>query len=446
VQNLGDLGSEIPGLVLAGVVCAAIVVAGTRGDHDRWRVERWGRAPRAIASGGCVATAVGIALAGSGVAGELHADQLALFDAATKQRVDAPAMHAAARAAMLRHPAEPYLPFIVGLRASSMRDDNPIPWLGAALERARVYAPAHMVLARTMAARSPSQARLEYRLAIEQAPELSGHVMNDAPPLVHGFVDAMELVPDGREGLQVLETLVRKLKDRLPATSVRLDADLAARAPTKAEPTMRAAEAAVDDVGTGAEAAWCTGVSRQVCLRDALAEADRAMRLAPSECEPHVLRARARVAAGEVIAALNELQTAADAVAERVDCLQALEGVARSAGDEAHANAALDEVARAGCSDDRECAHNLWWVGARQEATGNPRKALVMYKRAYERTPENDDLLENAARLAVQTGLHNEAADSYEKLARKHPLDARWLSAVRTEREAAARSVVLAAP
>ncbi len=96
--------------------------------------------------------------------------------------VSAKDMDAMARAAMLRHPSEPYLPFMAAVRAVHERDDDPIPWLGATLERARVYGPAHLVLARVVAARSPSQARLEYRLAMEQAPNLVGTVMAGGLP------------------------------------------------------------------------------------------------------------------------------------------------------------------------------------------------------------------------------------------------------------------------
>ena len=448
VQNLADLGSEIPGLVLAGVVCAAIVVAGTRGDHERWRVERWGQTPRALAIGGPAVAAAGIALAASGIPRELHADQRTLYEAVAKRVISAAGMRATAREAMLRHPAEPYLPFIAGLRALSFHDDNPIPWLAAALERASIYAPAHMMLARTLSVRSPSQARLEYRLTIEQAPELSGYVINDgssdASLQVESFVDAMELVPSGKAGAPVLERLVSKLAYRLPATSMRLDEELAARVPAKFEPALRAAEAAVEDVKASDPAVWCNGASMSVCLREAIGRADGTIRIAGNECEPHVLRARARIAAGEAMAALTELQAATDTVTDRVGCLQALEGIAQTLGDESRANAALNEIARAGCSDDKECAQNLRWVAAQEEAAGNPRKALVLYRRASERAPEDDNLLESVARLAVQAGLHNEAVDSYEKLARRHPLDARWTSALEVEREAVARNAATA--
>ncbi|HLK37223.1 MAG TPA: O-antigen ligase family protein [Polyangiaceae bacterium] len=441
VQNLADIGTEVPGLMLAAVVCAAIVVAGLPGRLPRWRVEKWARAPRLLAACGVVAAAAAIVPAASGLAHELHEDRLALHDAALVQRVSSGDMRTLERGAMLRHPAEPYLPFIAALRASHQRDESPIPWVGATLERARTYAPAHLVLARTLAARVPSQARLEYRLAIEQAPEFDVLVMAEAPRVVGGYYDAMEVVPSG-DAPRVLDMLVRALADRLPSTCVRLDAELAGRAPENPAPALRAARGAVEDVEAGDAAPWCSGAARSACLRDALDKTARAQRAAPPACEAHALRARARIAAGEPTAALRDLQVAADSVSDRVACLEALEGIARAAGDAPRANAALDQVVRAGCSDDRDCVRELAWVAARQEATGNPHSAYALYRRAYERAPDDDALLENIARLAAQAGLHAEAAEDYKRLAGHHPGDPRWPAAALHEREAAVREAL----
>ena len=351
-------------------------------------------------------------------------------------------MHALARAAMLRHPAEPYLPFITSLRASYAGDDNPIPWVGATLERASVYGPAHLVLARAVARRSPSQARMEYRLAVEQLPALLGAAAAEAPRLVGGYYDAMELVPGGKEGVPVLEAVADAVRDRLPATCVRLDAELAERAPTRPGPAMRAASAAIDDLSAGEAAPWCEGPGRSGCVQDALDQSARARRLAPERCAPSAFHARARVASGDVAGGLSELQDASDTVTERVPCLQQLVSVAWAVGDEARARAALDKIASAGCSEDSECARDLRWAAGQEEEHAYPRKALALYKRAYERTPADEGLLEAIARLAAQTGLHVEAAEDYGRLARAHPADPRWPKAQQVERDEAMKGVL----
>ncbi len=283
VQNLGDLGTEVPGLVLAGVACAAIVVAGAPGHKARWRVEKWSQTPRRVAVCAAGAAAIGLVLAASGLGGELDKDQRRLYGAAFEQHASADAMRVLARGAMLRHPAEPYLPFVTAARASYLHDENPLPWIGATLERASVYGPAHLVLARVVARRSPSQARLEYRLAMEQMPEIPWAALREVPRVIGGYYDAMEVVPNGKLGVIVLDSLVGAVNDRLPATRVRLDAELAARAPTTPGPAARAALAAVEDLEGADGASWCEGAARGTCVRTALEQATLAQRLAPDK-------------------------------------------------------------------------------------------------------------------------------------------------------------------
>ncbi len=438
VQNLGDLGSEIPGLVLAGVICAAIVVAGSPGKRARYCIERWSVLPRRTAIAGAVAAVLGIALVAAGWGRDLHDDQNALRTALVR-RASAREMHELARAAMLRHPAEPYLPFIVSLRASYANDDNPIPWVGGTLERASVYGPAHMVLARALATRSPSQARLEYRLAIQQWPDLVGMVQEEAARLVGSYQDAMELIPEGPDAPDVIERFGLAVRERLPATRVRLDAELTARVPGKPGPAVRAAEDAVRDLDLdGGPSPWCESRGDwAACVDNAVSKAQRAEVLEPDLCEPRVLHARARAAGGEGEAGLLGLELAADTVSDRLRCLQELATLARALGNVAREQSALDKVAAAGCSDDSECASALTWVAQQEDARGNSSKAMATYKRAYERAPQDDGLLGTIADHAARAGLHAEAAQDYERLAKMHPGEARWRTAEEQERSAA---------
>jgi hypothetical protein len=79
-------------------------------------------------------------------------------------------------------------------------------------------------------------------------------------------------------------------------------------------------------------------------------------------------------------------------------------------------------------------------VAREEESRGNPVKALTLYKRAYARTPADDALLEQVARLTSAAGLHAEAADAYEQLSRKHPGVERWKQAAVFERDSAIRN------
>jgi tetratricopeptide (TPR) repeat protein len=440
VQNLVDLGSEVPGLVLAPVVCAAIVVGGTAGRSTRWLAERWGQSPRVLAMTAGVASLLGICGAATAIGGELAEDRDLLHDAAVGATTTKASIHSMARAAMLRHPGEPYLPLMVGWRAAREHDDDPMAWIEATLERSRIDAPAHLVLARLLAKRSPSQARLEYRLAVEQSSEFVGIVSYELPRIVGGYYDAMEAVSDGKAGVYTLQELSAALASRLPATSTRLDDEIAARSPMDPGPALRAARSAVADLDAGESAPWCDGNARDACVKYALEASAHAALLAPATCEPHVLRARARMATSDAKTALAELAAAVDSVGDPVVCLQAQVELAGKAKDDKRASDALAKIAAVGCSDDTECATNLAWVAAAEEHRGAPGRALALYKRAYGRSPGNDGLLESAARLAGAAGLHAEAQSDYEQLARKHPDDARWRAAAEAEHSAALRA------
>jgi hypothetical protein len=440
VQNLGDLGTEIPGLMLACVVCAAIVAAGTPGSDPKWRVERWAGRPRWVAPALGLAAVVALALGADGLRSDLHGDQKALYRDAVDPGTSADRMHSVARAAMLRHPSEPYLPFVTALRAVHERDDDPMPWLAATLERARVYGPAHMVLARAVARHSPSQARLEYRLAMEQAPNLIKNVMTEAPRVVGGYYDGLELLPSGKQGVEVGELLVQAIGDRLPATRVRLDADLAARAPTAQGPLSRSAYDAVQDLEASGGAPWCQGASQETCTRNALAMANHLELLAPDACWGYILHARALAANGQANAGITELEKAAGLTVDRVSCLEQLVGIARQAGNEPRTVAALDQITTIGCRGETSCPEHLRWVANQYESMRKVHRAIGLYRRSLDLAAD-DDLLAHVAELAAKEGLHAEAAADYEQLARRHPDNDEWHQLATSQHDAAMREV-----
>jgi tetratricopeptide (TPR) repeat protein len=438
IQNLADLGTEIPGLVVAGVVCAAIVVGGTAGDLPRSRIHRWANSPQRVAWSACVMAIVGIVIGASAAPTALHDDEKRLANAALAGRASAAEMRGLARAAMLRHPAEPYIPFIVGLRASDSTDDNPLPWLEAALERAAIYGQAHLVLGRVFARNFPSQARLEFRLAIEQGMDLLPYVLADAMHLVGEYDDAMQIVPPGPDGAKVLQQVIPDIPASLPATRVRLDAQYSSLDPSARAPKIDAATNAVDDIEANTRAEWCDDGEFAGCVGLALTLTERVRTDEPDRCTGYVLLARIRMADSRVSDGLAELQEAADHVTDRVSCLEQLVTLSRRAGDESRAEAALDRLLGAGCGDKAECAENASWAARDEEAHGNLRKALALYRRAYDRAP-SDNLLEQIAALASRAALHAESAADYEILMRRQPDVTRWREAVAREREAAIR-------
>jgi tetratricopeptide (TPR) repeat protein len=444
VQNLVDFGSEVPGIMVTASICAGIVVAGTNVDSHPGRLPRLGRwwtAPRAVVAGVGLAGLVAAALGLTSTHGDVASDRAALY---TALRAPAPraATHNLVRSAIRRHPSEPYLPFAVGLRASIARDENPLPWLGATLERARVYGPAHLVVARTVRTQSRSQARFEYRVALEQDPDLFDIVRAEAFSLVDGFDDALELVPsDGRAGA-MLESLAVDLSPRLPATAARLDEMHASLVPGALGPAIRATADAVADLMAGEDASWCTGLGRPSCVHRAVDLATALERKDPTSCTGYAFEAKALAAGGDPIGAKTPLDRADEQVTDRRECLRASVELGMAANDDRRVETALEGILGAGCSSEDDCRRDYVYVGEVRRARGNLPGAIAIFRRARERFPDDDWLLEQVAVLAANLGLHQEAAEHYEKLSKVHPSEPRWADAAANERRLVLRGLV----
>ena len=441
LHNLVDFSSEVPGVMFALAVCAAIVTGGTGGAPARHRA-RWAARPRLVALGPAVLVLVGVAITVPVSDQELSNDERSFRDAGLDQAAGLSAFHDRARAAMLRHPAAPYFPYVGAVRAVVVRDESILPWAARALERSPVYGRVHLLLARSLFARHAAQARLEYRIACEQDNALCA--VDDASRLVASYDDAMELVPEGVRGAAVLEHMTTLLGPRLPSSVVRLDRDLLERDPTNLAPVQRTSAADLRDLVD--DAPWCAPPSRSDCIADGLAAAARLKASAPDRCEGYAIAGELRVAAGEVDAGFAELEGALDHVADRSLCARRMVTLAEKVGNRARVDASLDRLLKLGCEKTSECVENLLFAAGVESTRGSARRSLALVKRAWERAPERDDLLVDMAQRAQAQGLHGEALDAYMKLDTRHPEDPRWKTAIAAEREAVSRGIFEARP
>jgi tetratricopeptide (TPR) repeat protein len=444
VHNLVDFNSEVPGVMIAASVCAALVVGGSASSGDS-RQFKWAAHPPRLAFGASAAALVLVLVAASSIGEDLASDQRQMQQRVLDAALARADFISAIRGAMLRHPADPYFPFLGALRTTLHRDDNIVPWASRTLERSPVYGRMHLLLARWLFARVPSQARLEYRLAFEQELWVRAAVLAECPRLVRSFDDAMELVPPGKDGLPVLEALATALQERLPATRVRLDAEILSRDPAAIEPVQRAVRDAVADARPADPAPWCA-TSLNACLDAALGRADALRHVRPSACDGHAFYAELRIAKGEVDEALSELDRAADAVDDRARCLRRAIELASAARRPAKVDQALEKLTLADCNTAADCVSNLEFAAAVEEGRGNTRRALLLYNKALEADPGRDDLLERVALSASRLGLHAEARDAYAKLAERHPEDPRWREGEAQQRNATRRDAFRIGP
>ncbi|OJY24519.1 MAG: hypothetical protein BGO98_16560 [Myxococcales bacterium 68-20] len=444
LHNLVDFNSEVPGVVIALAVCAAMVTGGTGGGKPvPHRGSAWASRPTALALGLGAATLLAIAGTFPFSENELYNEQRAFRDAGLDRSLSHAAFRDRAREAMLRHPADPYFPFVGAVRGTVAREESVLPWAARALERSPVYGRVHLLLARTLFVKNPSQARLEYRIACIQDKALCG--VEESVRLVGGYEEAMELVPDDGLGLSVLTALATHLGTRLPATVVRLDREITARDPTALAPVHRAAARSLGDVRD--REGWCVDSAdgakgaRASCISEGLAAAARLRASAPEKCDGHALTAELRVAIGEVDAGFAELDRSLEEVVERSPCARRLVSLAVETKNTARVDAALDRLLKLGCEAPAECVTNLIFAAGIESGRGAQRRALALMKKAWERAPERDDLLVEVASRAEAQGMHGEALEAYMKLVDRHPDEPKWSAAVVRAREAATRRV-----
>lgn len=434
VHNLVDFSTELPGAMVLASVCAAIVTGGAADPTTKATRPVWARHSRKVAVLTILGAVVSLIVALRGARGELYPDQELLGHLALDKTISRKDFDDRVRAASLRHPGEPYFPYVAALRGQVLRDGPIIPWAAQTLERSPTYGPVHLVLARTFFRTVPSQARLEYRLAMTQ--EYSEGFEEEAHRLVSDFDEAMELVPEGKIGLGALESLTRQLDQRLPATRVMLDEELLRRDPRSQSALQRMARDVLLDLRQ--DEVWC--VDRKACADRGLELARRLTEVSPTACEGYALTAELRAASGSPKEAVRELEEAAARVDDHTGCLMRLVMLMDATGLNADVDATIDRVANAGCISQSDCAENFAFAGRTLAERGSRRRAVAFYRKAVDRAPDKDSLLLEYAELASSLELHAETLDAYIKLSMLHPEIPEYAARVTEERDHLSRA------
>lgn len=423
MHDLVDFHLEVPGVVAAVALCAAAVV-GARAHGGAPRVEIAARRLRLVSWAAAVAVLPAALWARPDDERLLARERERMSAMATNREVAPETFKSELRSSMLRYPAEAFLPLMGGVRAQTVGGDSVLPWVARALELNPRFGRAHLVLARSLArvASYRAQARLEYRLAYENDVSLRVAMLKESPSLVTTSDDALELVPDGRDGIEVLDSLAEAIETSLPSSSSRLDAVLVERDPGNAGALRRRAERALSDVKHAH--LWCR--PRDACVGDAVAAAKELIARQGDRCESHLLLSHVRVQSGNATLAFEELDAAVDRVTDRFECLRQLVTLALETNQSRRADIALERLVRAGCGEAAECAQLYSWAASTQEERGNSGQAMALYRRAIQVSPERADLVEHVAELAVKLGLYTEAIEAYTTLVTRFPGDPRW--------------------
>lgn len=421
LHDLVDFHLETPGITALVVVCAAMVV----GARTSTRTDRTESAHGWLRLAGFAAAASVVPLsiyALRGVGHSIAEDRNRLSDWAQDAKIPRDTFRAEMRAAMERYPAEAFFPLMGAVRAQLLGKDEIMPWIERALEINPKFGRAHFVLARQLTLRYRAQARLEYRLAYENDMNLREQILKESPRLANDADDAFELVPQGKDGVDVLENLAETLQNRIPSSVVRIDAELEAREPNAAGVLRRRAAAALSDFVH--DHPWCG--TRAVCREAAISAARAVVARDPASCDGRRQLSKVFVAIGNPVGAFDELERGLDAVSDKPTCERALVMLALETKQTRRADVALERILRGGCGTADQCIELYEWAAEVEEGRQRSTRAIALYKRAAQIRPDRYELLQRVGDVALAAGLYGDAVDAYSSLVQRFPNDARF--------------------
>jgi hypothetical protein len=438
LQNWVDFSLEMPGVAIAAVV----LIGSCWGDTRRRGVARWGdrRIPailRKISLGmpgvgeGRLWTygpivgflLVGVAALGmAGIRGMPTAlqDRMAFHELSKGPPMPKDMFDPLLRAAMLRHPSEPFLPLVAAERAWRVRDDNPIPFLQRVFERSKVYGRAHLLLADILFARgAKEQALMELKYACRDEPGLATSAV--AMAIEHTVVeeDLRRVVPEGPDGAGVLDTLGAWMHKRNPAAGERFDTQALALDPDRMGPRTRRASDLVDALGKEG----LTEAEKKKLAAGIEEHATHLDRAEPDTSRAAQLRATALMALGKPEKADKLLETACEHVRDRYSCMLARVPILASLNRPKELDALLEATAKAGCTGGKACAQTYLWLGGYERGRKNLGGAANAFSKATRHDPQNADAWVQLGDVSTALGTHAQAVRSYEQALRLRPDD-----------------------
>lgn len=442
VQNLVDLGLEVPAIALAAATALGSCWGGARVPRlrsARRDAERW---PTHLAWTSAVLSCVTFGLAAycgrSPVGAERRqvSEQLEGADLRNQQTRDA--LRGRLRAAMLRHPAEPYFPRIGGYIAWRSRDENPLPWIDRALERGLTSGRTHYLLARVLATNGKvAQALLEGRFSLEYDPELVPRVAQLAVSIATTGQQLLDVVPQTVTASKTLDAIL-KLMQRPDQALLRRELLETAleRFPEVAVVKSALVSELIGSLEGKHSPELCRTERRDACVERATGLIEQLRRALPDSAHPVELRAQLLIATGQAAEAEALLGRECERFTANRSCLKlrlAAAGRARSAE-------GMDRAARmliaTGCETPAACATSFESLGDAMLASGNARLALRHYERAVKEEPSPDRWLK-LGKAASTSGAHLQAVDAFSRVLREKGSDPELEEQIRVERRLA---------
>lgn len=381
LQNLADLGLELPALCFAAIL--AMVGGGrsaelsSRPDVSLARQRSW--LPSVLL---CVVWLAAPLLARWPVNAERQALATSYASLDLKNPNAKREYRSALFAAMRRHPGEAYFPLMGAVVAQRSGSDNPLPWISRALERAPLSGPVHLALAEIVARHGAlSQAMLHLRLAATYDSTLSATVGKRAAIHAPTITLLLEALPEGSRG----DLVLRAACQAAPGQSYALDCWRAfvERAPhdlfaveQRIETLLKAL--AGDDIA-------CADELAELCDHEAEAAIAAFLRDAPSDWRPGYYRAQLLMHRGQFEEAAVILANTCPADVAGAECSRDFvrAALATKTGSPLRIEA-LEAFAARSCGEQTTCANANDWLASQLSARGDTQLALNHGIRAAE--------------------------------------------------------------
>jgi hypothetical protein len=425
LQNIYDLGLEIPGVAIGVVAIWGALEGASRGAESsrnsrQARVEAPTRPILVWASSAVAAVSLvtGVAFGGHDVASDRYAEKTALADLA-KGATSHAAFHSGLELAASRHPADPYFPLLGAIAAFKDHDPRAMDMLGFTLERGKNSPRAHLFLAEVLASRGArAQSMMELRFALTGDPALVFETAERAVRWTtkeavsearHALL--LDAAPEGKLGARALDKMAARLPVGDDARS-RLDAEAIARDPSLPGPHQNDAE----DLLFALDKHSPRCPDQAACAAAIRAHADVIAAALPDQRYAAELKARVLVQMGKTDEAEALLASRCPEVSDRRECLLVRASFAIQL-DASRAATSLKELELEGCRVPGACADTLTSVGDMWLNRGDADRALMAYSRAC-REETTKGRLKKLADAATRAGAHDRAADALARLAR----------------------------
>ncbi len=419
LQNLADLGLEITSVALAASLLTGTLYGGVHHRHSHARQhDESPSTPRARTWLAPALAGVGLVLCVSlwtlafvsGRPDAMGDRKAARALIAGAPRNPSPASKAQLKAAMLRHPADPYLPMAAAILAEKDRE-NPLPFVNQALRRDPENARAHLLLAEVLASRKAlPQALLALRNSVEKDAGLVSAAAKRADQWTSDPALLRRAVPEGRAGAPFLNALAqragrttrRALHDQLLADSLIRDPDL-----------LDTREIVARDLlaDLAQPQGPCSDAARPACEARLDEQAKELHRIAPDSLRDVLLRAAIQERRGSATDAEQLLAKHCPRFADSHECARDRLTYAERSGNKARLDEASLAYLTVACRDSSRCAGALTELGDLEMRRGNPLSALERFERAAREVPSTKAWLRVAdAALKVQRPARAESA------------------------------------